>query len=232
MIERTSIEPVKRMFVKEIEEALLDGRIDLAVHSSKDLPAVLPDGLRIGAALPREDPRDAIALPSTTRARGWDDVKAELGGGVAIGTSSVRRIAALRVAFPAATFSGDSRQRRHAPAQARRGRMRGPRAGRRRAEAARARRARSPRTIPVEVSVPAPGQGIIAIEISSDRRRRHSRCRVAPQRSGCRRRASTPSERSSRRLAADVSCRSACSRASRGRRSSSSAWSRHSMAAG
>jgi hydroxymethylbilane synthase len=53
----------KRLFVKEIEDALLDGRIDLAVHSSKDMPAVLPDGLSLGAVLPRADARDAIVLP-------------------------------------------------------------------------------------------------------------------------------------------------------------------------
>src|SRR6185369_14865460 len=50
----------KRLFVKEIEDALLAGEVDLAVHSSKDMPAVLPDGLAIGGVLPREDARDAI----------------------------------------------------------------------------------------------------------------------------------------------------------------------------
>ena len=53
----------RRVFVKEIEDALLDGAVDLAVHSSKDLPAEIADGL--GATLPREDPRDAIVLPAT-----------------------------------------------------------------------------------------------------------------------------------------------------------------------
>src|SRR5262245_21601250 len=53
----------KRLFVKEIEDALLRDEIDLAVHSSKDMPVVLPDGLAIAAVLPREDPLDAVVLP-------------------------------------------------------------------------------------------------------------------------------------------------------------------------
>ena len=58
----------KRLFVKEIEDALLRNEIDLAVHSSKDMPAVLPDGLTIAGVLPREDPLDAVVLPD--RAKG------------------------------------------------------------------------------------------------------------------------------------------------------------------
>ena len=54
----------KRLFVKELEDALLAGTIDLAVHSSKDMPAVLPEGLALGAVLPREDAHDALVLPN------------------------------------------------------------------------------------------------------------------------------------------------------------------------
>src|SRR3954464_2171540 len=53
----------KGLFVKEIEDALLGGAIDLAVHSSKDMSAVLPHGLTIAGTLPRENPLDAIVLP-------------------------------------------------------------------------------------------------------------------------------------------------------------------------
>src|SRR6187401_3553483 len=69
----------KRLFVKEIEDALLADEIDLAVHSSKDLPAVLPDGLVIGAVLPREDPRDAMILPAGQAPSSFDDLAARLG---------------------------------------------------------------------------------------------------------------------------------------------------------
>ena len=71
------------VFVKELEEALLERRIDVAVHSAKDLTAVDPDGLAIGAFLRREDPRDALC-----GAR-------ELRPGMRIGTASVRRKAQL-----------------------------------------------------------------------------------------------------------------------------------------
>ena len=60
----------KRVFVKEIEDALLDGAIDLAVHSSKDMPADLPAGLALGAVLPREDARDAVVLPVPSTVEG------------------------------------------------------------------------------------------------------------------------------------------------------------------
>ncbi len=76
----------KGLFVKEIEEALLEGRIDLAVHSLKDLPTKLPPGLTIGAIPKRLDPRDVLILPE--------------GEGRRIGTSSLRRMVQLRRLFP------------------------------------------------------------------------------------------------------------------------------------
>ena len=93
----------KRLFVKEIEDALLAGDVDVAVHSAKDMPALLPDGLTIAATLPREDPRDAFVMPDGER---LDDVAAALKTRTTlrIGTSSVRRIAQLRSHFPAAVF--------------------------------------------------------------------------------------------------------------------------------
>ena len=92
----------KRLFVKTIEDALLAGEIDLAVHSAKDLPADLAEGLRIEAALPRADPRDALAAPATAAvpAGGAAALIAGAGPRARIGTSSVRRAAQLRRAFP------------------------------------------------------------------------------------------------------------------------------------
>ncbi len=74
----------KGLFTKEIETALLDGAIDLAVHSAKDLQTELPPGLVIGATLPREDVRDAFISPRAT-------ILSELPHGAVLGTSSLRR---------------------------------------------------------------------------------------------------------------------------------------------
>jgi hydroxymethylbilane synthase len=81
----------KGLFTKEIEEALFAREIDLAVHSMKDMPAVLPDGLAFAATLPREDARDALISLSAASLRG-------LKPGAVLGSSSVRRTAqALRL---------------------------------------------------------------------------------------------------------------------------------------
>ncbi len=78
----------KGLFVKEIEEALQDGRVDLAVHSMKDMPAELPEGLAIGAVPEREDPSDVMI------SRNGRPLMA-LSPGSRIGTSSLRRAAQL-----------------------------------------------------------------------------------------------------------------------------------------
>ena len=83
----------KGLFVKEIEEALLNGEIDMAIHSMKDMPFELPEGLVIGAIPRREDPRDCIV------SRGNKPL-AELPQGARIGTSSLRRAAQLQAYRP------------------------------------------------------------------------------------------------------------------------------------
>jgi len=82
----------KGVFTKELEDALLDGRIDLAVHSLKDLPTILPDGLSIAAICEREDPRDALVL----RAGVENGSLLHLPDGAVVGTSSQRRLAQLK----------------------------------------------------------------------------------------------------------------------------------------
>jgi hydroxymethylbilane synthase len=78
----------KGLFTKEIEEALLENRADIAVHSMKDMPSDLPDGLAIAAILPREDPRDALISRAAARI-------ADLPEGARVGTASLRRRAIL-----------------------------------------------------------------------------------------------------------------------------------------
>ncbi len=83
----------KGLFTKEIELALFDGRIDIAVHSMKDVATVLPEGLVIDCALPREDVRDAFI------SRKYNSI-AELPEGAVVGTSSLRRRAQLLAMRP------------------------------------------------------------------------------------------------------------------------------------
>ena len=162
----------KRLFVKEIEDALLRGEIDLAVHSSKDMPAVLPDGLTIAAVLPREDPLDAIVLPTklsevSSPLSAIEELVARLGQSPSIGTGSVRRVAQLMRLFPGARFTPirgnlDTRLRKldegahHALVLAA--------AGLRRLGFA----SRISLALPASACVPAPGQGIVAIETRTD----------------------------------------------------------------
>ena len=159
----------KGLFVKELEDALLAEDIDLAVHSAKDMSAVLPEELAIAAVLPREDPRDALVLPRGTAAVDFDGALAHIGEMPAIGTGSIRRIAQLAGALPHARFTPirgnvDTRLRKldagdyEALVLAA--------AGLRRLGLA----SRISAAIPIDVCIPAPGQGIVAVEIRGDDR--------------------------------------------------------------
>lgn len=80
----------KGLFTKELEDALIERRIDLAVHSLKDLPTTLPKGLHLAAVPEREDPRDAVVGHRLS----------ELSPGARVGTGSLRRTAQLRALYP------------------------------------------------------------------------------------------------------------------------------------
>jgi hydroxymethylbilane synthase len=160
----------KRLFVKEIEDALLSGTVDVAVHSSKDMPVDLPPGLMIGAVLPREDPRDAVVL----RSEGGhpitmpiEDVIQVLGREPRIGTSSIRRTAQLLRLWPRASFlpvRGNLNTRLRKLDEGGFDALVLASAGLLRLK----RQDRISAALPGDVCVPAPGQGIIAIEVRSD----------------------------------------------------------------
>src|SRR5579863_10188057 len=90
---------LKAMFVKEIEDALLKGGIDFAVHSAKDLPGEIPSGLELAAYPPREEPWDVYI--GGAKAPRWEDI----GAGAVIGTSSLRRQIQLKLINPGVTFA-------------------------------------------------------------------------------------------------------------------------------
>jgi hydroxymethylbilane synthase len=150
----------KRAFTRRLEEALLAGRIDAAVHSLKDMPATFPRGLVLGAVPPREVPFDALVSRDGRRF-------AQLPERARVGTSSLRRIAQLRAARPGvqtAPLDGnvDTRLRKldasdyDAVVLAA--------AGLRRLGLAQ----RITELFPAEVMVPAIGQGALAVEIRAD----------------------------------------------------------------
>ena len=160
----------KRLFVKEIEDALLAGDVDAAVHSSKDMPAVLPEHLQLGAVLPREDARDVVVLPRDENegTLTLPEIVNRLGRAPRIGTSSVRRSAQLTRLFPGATFLPvrgnlgtrlaklDARRDYDALVLAAAGLKRLGHGS------------RISIPLPVDACVPAPGQGIIAVEVRAD----------------------------------------------------------------
>lgn len=156
----------KRLFVKEIEDALISGAIDLAVHSSKDMPVVSPSGLSIAGVLPREDPLDAVVLPlaEARRVSNLDDLVGLLGQTPTFGTSSVRRVAQLRRLFSGARFAPI-----RGNLDTRLGKLdAGTHSALVLAAAGLIRLGLSERiamTLPASACVPAPGQGIVAVEI-------------------------------------------------------------------
>lgn len=156
---------VKAMFVKELEEALLCGAIDFAVHSSKDLPGELPPGLLVAAFPHRADPRDVYI--GTPRAPRWQDVAA--GSGLRVATAALRRQMQLRLAAPRTEFVAmrgnvDTRLRKLEEGAA---------DGLVLAKAGLERLGRggvAHEVLPESLVVPAPGQGALAVEASADRK--------------------------------------------------------------
>jgi hydroxymethylbilane synthase len=147
----------KGLFTKEIEEALLAGSIDLAVHSLKDVPAEIPEGLTLAAIPEREDPRDALV------GRSLD----ELGAGARIGTSSLRRSAqlyALGRGFVMEMLRGNVDTRLRKLDEGQYDAIVLAAAGLRRLGWA----DRIRETLPIELMCPAVGQGALAIETRSD----------------------------------------------------------------
>jgi len=162
-----SAEVGKGVFTKEIQEALLRDDVDIAVHSSKDMAAVSPEGLGIAAVLEREDPRDALVLPGAAPTAAFSaDL---LTAGPRLGTGSPRRVAQLRRLFAGARFEGirgnvDTRLRKLDEGQT--DALVLACAGLRRLGFGH----RITAAIPPEQCVPAPGQGIVAIETRTDDR--------------------------------------------------------------
>lgn len=151
---------IKASFVKEIEEALLRGEIDLAVHSAKDLPAELPDGLVLAAIPEREDPRDAFIGAGGRR---LDD----LPPGALVGTASVRRRIQLRLKRPDLRFTpirGNVDTRLRKLSEGRADALVLAVAGLKRLGLG----SIPHEPLPVDFMVPAPGQGALAVEARAD----------------------------------------------------------------
>jgi hydroxymethylbilane synthase len=151
----------KGLFVKELEEALADGRADLAVHSMKDVPMVMPDGFAMAAISEREDPRDALV------SNRYADLDALPEGGV-VGTSSQRRESQLRALYPQLTVEplrGNLQTRLRKLDDGAYAAIILAAAGLKRLGLA----DRIAAILPPEQSLPAPGQGALGIECRSDR---------------------------------------------------------------
>ncbi len=146
----------KGLFTKEIEEAMLDGRIDIAVHSSKDMPTKLPEGLELSAFLPREDVRDAFIGRAAPKLE-------DLPEGAVVGSSSLRRQALIRRLRPdiaVVMFRGNVQTRLRKLDNGDVAATLLANAGLRRLDLADI----VTELLPVESFPPAPGQGAICIE--------------------------------------------------------------------
>lgn len=148
------------VFTKAIEDALIDRRVDIAVHSMKDLPARLSEGLTIGAVPEREDPRDALI---TREGRTLDDLPA----GARIGTGSARRAVQLRalrgdLAFAEIRGNVETRIRKVEDGEYDATVL--AMAGLRRLGL----EAKAAQVFPLEAMIPAVGQACIAVEIRAD----------------------------------------------------------------
>jgi hydroxymethylbilane synthase len=153
----------KGLFTKEIEEALLAGTVDLAVHSAKDMPTALPDGLAIAAALEREDPRDVFISRKAESLR-------ELPPGAVVGTASLRRqaqVKRLRPDLKVVPFRGNVETRLRKLDAGEVDATLLALAGLKRLGLADAATA----LLPVDEFLPAVGQGIIALETRAEDRR-------------------------------------------------------------
>ena len=156
----------KRLFVKEIEEALLDGRVDLAVHSAKDLPADRLPGLTVAAVLKRGNPHDSLVLNADRPSGGSADGILRAGG-IRVGTGSIRRTAQLRHAYPRLDIlpiRGNVGTRLGKLDDGRYDALILAAAGLQRLDLAH----RIAAHLPFDLCLPAPGQGILAAEYRGD----------------------------------------------------------------
>lgn len=150
----------KGLFTKELELALLDGRAELAVHSLKDVPMELPDAFELACVLARADPRDAFV------SNHFEEL-AQMPAGAVVGTSSLRRAAQLREQFPALRVEplrGNLDTRLAKLDAGKYGAIVLAAAGLKRLGLA----SRIRQVMPPDLSLPAPGQGVLGIEIRRD----------------------------------------------------------------
>lgn len=153
----------KGLFTKEIEEALLSGRVDVAVHSSKDMPTLLPEGLAMPFFLPREDVRDAFIGLTTARLM-------DLPPKAVVGSASLRRGALVRRLRPdlhVEPFRGNVQTRLSKLGQGQADGTLLALAGLRRLRL----EAHATEVLPLDRFPPAPGQGAIGIEVRAGDRR-------------------------------------------------------------